>query len=1419
MAANDESGDGNDVHINHDYTSNADISGEYTANENGHSDAGTVGDDDNKQKIDRFVDQDDLDLQNAIGDVFGQFDFGQLGEEVKDEISGPVQQGKDEHEHEDEHRHDDSQDEQLQLEHGHIRDGEIKDYSASRQQEVQDGPSGGLEEHRSIVQVQEQDTEAHDKHPDEPPEQEGTAGSEDVEGNHTNSVDDDFDLSAAIGDAFAMVSGEQDSGEVKEEVKERGSTDDVTASHHHSDQSDGELDLEAVIGNAFESLTGNGEQSNPEEGDTNKEHVEITKPAASQEEELHSAPNKEPSSHHITAPIPVVVNSSGSFLHEDLDLESAIGDAFKEINEKSHEDPTVHDLDQENDHRGEDNHDLGHSNFNEHNHEHSHDHEEDLDLENAIGNAFKSLSEQQPEENHSQTVTSQNEPPRPKQSNSSLPISDNGKTEEEKDLDIESAISEAFKSAIKPYDPSAGRLTSNEQPQSLLQQHTEPQSQSLAGDLSFVVQNLVSQISNNNEAISTSNASQNNSIPEDILQELALEITNQVQDHGNQNKKKQPQLLTDMPQIDDNVLAHFQNEAYKDEQGKDDTGNTSGKIDSNSLQAALATVVRNAIESNSTTLGDNNARQRSILGVDPTRRRDSITSNVNDGTVGGGADLDQLRMNDILQNAFNMAMENPQDLLSNLDMDEENLANASSTGVAASNSAVAAALAKLSHPIPSSTTTFLESLNRSQDIELGGSNKRTERIAAVAKNLMNAISDNGTGNGSGERKKSLSIAETLALHRSSMTGGPRRDYSSIESIEEVLRSEQQRTGSVSATAGYPNNPYMSLVNNSQLSNALSSLSSHINSGSTGGETNLLNVIRQMTNSLSSNKLQGYTFLGSTIGSGAHTSANVPTAEEIVASYKDKSESLSVMTQSLQLAKNFLESSQSIDSDNQAISVIDNVLGLFNTKTSTNQFEPIVTRMEAVDLADLKPDAISSIRDSVISSVSNFTNSKHWRMSSLLGEKPKSDTPEYKERIRMENRERKKRWREENAERNKDNDLRSRVLKRASAMFGDLDSFEKKSWVDDEFNKRREKRIAKQKKEDQERRSKNEYFGDPGVENGSSNGSTGVGSAASGEGNKSEDDNPLIHDSILVKNVTDTFNILSGSTSKVEPSAALAATSVATATIAALYAKTHGILDLQQVSSAVCSILSSLMDNTGQKERLLSLSRGISSNFKSTRASNNSFEKSSGITSPSATTPGEGLLNKISSTIRNFASPSSNASDGSNILDLENMKISTTKRKSVDYLGSDPKRLARSVSIGDSRKSVFEQASQLLNANPMKMPQYKKPITLQEQESENSSGQSALSNSSAQSVSSALTNSTTSINTDMYEKTTPTLTAPAVSPFISNKVASSASQVKPPTLGLRKPGSFQRPAFSKPEPRKSGTGIGFPSLYSASFKSK
>ena len=70
-------------------------------------------------------------------------------------------------------------------------------------------------------------------------------------------------------------------------------------------------------------------------------------------------------------------------------------------------------------------------------------------------------------------------------------------------------------------------------------------------------------------------------------------------------------------------------------------------------------------------------------------------------------------------------MDNPHDLLTNLEMEDENdehqnKADAHSTTARSQSNQVATALAKLPHPLPASTTTFLESLNRSNDIDLSG---------------------------------------------------------------------------------------------------------------------------------------------------------------------------------------------------------------------------------------------------------------------------------------------------------------------------------------------------------------------------------------------------------------------------------------------------------------------------------------------------------------------------------------------------------------------------------------------------------------------------------------------------------------------------------------------------------------------------
>lgn len=68
-----------------------------------------------------------------------------------------------------------------------------------------------------------------------------------------------------------------------------------------------------------------------------------------------------------------------------------------------------------------------------------------------------------------------------------------------------------------------------------------------------------------------------------------------------------------------------------------------------------------------------------------------------------------------------------------------------------------------------------------------------------------------------------------------------------------------------------------------------------------------------------------------------------------------------------------------------------------------------------------------------------------------------------QKVRQENRERKKRWRQQNQERNKDNDLRCRVNKRAHKLFGKEESPHKQKWIDEEFNRRRAKRMNKEER--------------------------------------------------------------------------------------------------------------------------------------------------------------------------------------------------------------------------------------------------------------------------------------------------------------------------------------------------------------------
>ncbi|KAK9390402.1 hypothetical protein V1515DRAFT_590231 [Lipomyces mesembrius] len=68
--------------------------------------------------------------------------------------------------------------------------------------------------------------------------------------------------------------------------------------------------------------------------------------------------------------------------------------------------------------------------------------------------------------------------------------------------------------------------------------------------------------------------------------------------------------------------------------------------------------------------------------------------------------------------------------------------------------------------------------------------------------------------------------------------------------------------------------------------------------------------------------------------------------------------------------------------------------------------------------------------------------------------------EERQKLKTENRERKKRWRMRNDERNKDNDLRVRVNRRANRMFGVESSEKKTQWIENEFARRRQRRLQR-----------------------------------------------------------------------------------------------------------------------------------------------------------------------------------------------------------------------------------------------------------------------------------------------------------------------------------------------------------------------
>lgn len=1075
----------------------------------------------------------------------------------------------------------------------------------------------------------------------------------------------DFALESVIGDAFLLF------GFVGDKPK-----DDSANTGPHPQENNADLDLEAAVGNAFLSLDSHfrqfeatpykgGYEANPKEASESEVKLEERLErelsavpdddhAGDQMDDFHREYLAEPTGDQLH---PDASHDLGHQLHQhldhkrddeyqaELDLEAAIGNAIKSVTghhdlqgepHKQHEtDPAEsatgvnsNGLDQPQDiSHGEDD-EVSHSEVlpNDISHPHSQSvspSPEDDKLESAIGEAFKSLAgytaEHEAAELREASAGPQDHDQDPNigadfQGHQDHSTHHSLASPEAAEHDLTAAISASF-DEIMGHKQAERRLSD------------------FGLDLANVVQNVVQQMTAGDQ---TKDAGE--SLPESLA--------------GSAEEKKE------IPRLDENILAHFQMEANKDEE----------KFEDSSLKDAIANAVKSAMLKNS-------------------ERDDSAATERPD------LDLEKLQMNEILQNAFSMAMQNPQELLTSLN-EEENDDTSSKNNIS-----TAAAIAAMS---------MKEAFAKS-DISTQ---------SEVAESASQAPT------------KSLSIAETLALHRSSMSNAPRRDYSSINTLEDSMRADPQRS------------PQM----NPQLSNILSSLSHHIQSGNQS--QNLMLVIRKMTNALMLNK----------------SSLTVNTAAlDILKGAKSRPEDQKFLLESLFATKDFLSNAATTDLRKRALVLINNVIGLFKASDLD------VNAFSETSSFTAKAEVVSDYYDSALAALSGFSSGR--LRSVLAGIKPDLDSSEYKERIRIENRERKKKWREENAERNKDNDLRSRVIKRANNMFGDESTPEKKAWVEEEFNRRREKRLAKRKKEDTEKPLSVRTQSEPA------------------------DTKPIasvyVDDERLVKRVSDIFSLVAETGLDDDPQAILEAASAATAVAASSYADILGLNDKSSVRSAVSQILTNVLDSTvraGTFMRIPFLSKIYNTSRPSVSTLSDKNDIMSRLSALTGVDTGAGSGQKSALEILQ----SSRKRLGLEFLtsDLKKPRVDGIDSSVLSSAEKDKTSMSRIESeINQLRNSISASASShLWNSNSgLKMPLYKKPTEAKVPED----------------------------NPVKKEMALPAISKP--SPFISNKVGLGKPVTSTNAVGLRKPGSFQRPSYSKP-PSKSGS-LGFPTLYSPSFRLK
>ncbi|EMG48701.1 hypothetical protein G210_0692 [Candida maltosa Xu316] len=546
---------------------------------------------------------------------------------------------------------------------------------------------------------------------------------------------DDHDLEDAIGDAFGDVFGNVTSQEQEkpEEPVEKGEEESKEIVQSEEKQDEGDDDLNDLIGEAFGSLTNTSEEkvteSQPDvtkedepikpESTSPKNETEIT-PADETTETIpkdkeETEPTKETTSDDTETTKPIEEDQPS----EELNLDDAIGDAFKNLLEKpddnqdtpesqekpKEEDETSKNVDTTDDKSSEKLLDIEETKPDDEKPD-----EATTDLDSAIGDAFKDLMANQPT-NEPAKETPDNDKPTTKDTDTvesmdldeaigdafksiigteepSTNVNEKPKEEEEDedldaaigdvfkdlmatekskpvtqdkdtdDMDLDAAIGDAFKSvlpqsknkslslaktdvdnalenaigeAFKSLASTSNKFESREQMndedlnamimQSFQQVMQTPNKSSQPGS-----DDMESAITQAFKSAMSSKPTPQLSSRELAIRNLAVEISHQVQDHLKDDKFIPPlPFIPGLPQLDDSVLAHFQKEAYTDDKSK-----------ASSRDQNIQSAISNAVKS-----------------MDP----------------GGVADLEQLQMNDILQNAFRMALENPQELISDMEIE------------------------------------------------------------------------------------------------------------------------------------------------------------------------------------------------------------------------------------------------------------------------------------------------------------------------------------------------------------------------------------------------------------------------------------------------------------------------------------------------------------------------------------------------------------------------------------------------------------------------------------------------------------------------------------------------------------------------------------------------------------------------------